>query len=373
MLKTLDQGDFAGKRVLCRIDADVPFTHAGTIEDTHRLDVSLETIRAILAKVPQSLILLAHRGQPKIYPDMSLTLEPAANYLKQQLLGDATAIAERRKAVFLEGLDIFTLTDSVQLVENIRHTPKDEANDVTFAQDLAKQADLFVFNAFATAHRAHASTAGVSYYLPHYAGLSVQEEVSALDSLKLNAARPSIFIIGGAKIEDKLPVIEQLAEQSDTFLVGGAVANTFLKSTDVDVKQSLVQDEFVEKARSLLSQFEDKIQLPTDFEWKDDKIVDIGPKTIMHFEDILTDAKTVFWNGNLGKTEEREGVKGSLMIADLLAKSPQINRIVAGGDTVGFLHEHHLAEQMNFVSTGGGATLEYLAGKELPAITALSA
>jgi len=365
-MNTLDTADFQGKRVLCRLDFDVPIDQSGLVTDDNRIVSALPTLHAILEQNPGHIIILAHRGQPKM-GDRTLTLKPIADYLCTQLPGNSAERAHVYAENFVRDLPLFQLSDRVFLLENIRFLPGEESNDPALATELAQKGEVFVFEAFATAHRNHASTAGVCKLLPSVIGLMVAKELEHLTAIRDNPEHPYIVVIGGAKIEDKLPAIETMAEHADQFLIGGGVANTFLKAQGRDVKASLINEDELETARELLHTLGDKIVLPTDHVWDGEAIVDIGPSSIMQFEDHLTDARTVFWNGSLGKTEEKEWSRGTLAIADILARSPHIMRVVAGGDTVGFLDQHGLAKHMNFVSTGGGATLEYLAGQTLPA------
>ncbi len=365
-MRTIDQADLQGKRVLCRIDCDIPFNGQAIVDD-NRLRAAIPSIDFILQAHPARLVLISHRGRPQGL-DPQLTLEPVADYLAKHY-GSHTV--ERLPGQFANQLDLFKITEALYLTENVRFIAGENDNDPGFVSALAKEGDIVIFDAFADAHRDHASTSGLANTLPSYAGLHLTRELQSLDLLRGQAQHPLIFIIGGSKIEDKLPVIENLANQADRFLIGGVVANTLLKASGMDIKQSLTQDQFLEEGKQILSKYSDKIVLPTDHVWDGEAIMDIGPRTIMEFEDVLADAKTVFWNGNLGKTEDLRWSKGSLVIADILSRSPEMNRIVAGGDTVGFLSVHHLVDSMTFVSTGGGATLEYLAGKELPALAAL--
>lgn len=371
-MRSIEQSDLKDKKILCRLDFNVPFDSHGLIADTAKIDAALPTVNYLLEKGAAKIVILSHRGQPKIYPDLSLSLQPVADYLATAFSQGKSNKAPRQQAVFAEGLNLFTITEKIFLSENVRFTQKEEANDAEFAKMLAQGFDLFVFDAFATAHRAHASTVGVCAYLPSFAGLLVEKEIANLQPIRDGADHPFFVVMGGAKVKDKLPVIENLAEKTDQFLIGGAIANTFLKASGVDVKKSLIEEDKVDLAKSYLERFGEKLHLPSDYVWDENEaIMDIGPKTIMEFEDKLGEAATVFWNGNLGKTEERHFSTGTLMIGDYLSKCPEITRVVSGGDTVGFLDQHNLADKMTFASTGGGATLEFLSGKDLPALAAL--
>ncbi|MFA6081802.1 MAG: phosphoglycerate kinase [Patescibacteria group bacterium] len=369
-MQIFTESDVKNKRIICRFDFDVPVLDDGKIADTNRIDAAIPTISRLLQQNVEQILILAHRGKP-VGVDATLTMQEVANYLAQKLSDNPSATSEIVQQDAINNLGVYGIFPKVYLLENIRFDAGEEKNDPKLAAEIARHGDVFIFDAFATAHREHASTVGVSALLPHFSGLHLAQEIQYLSNIKDNPNQPLMFIIGGAKIEDKLPIIEKLAPLADQFLIGGAVANTFLKSRNIDVKRSLVDPDFITQANDIFERYEDKIMLPTDYAWDRDSICDIGPETIMQFEDALADAKTVFWNGNLGRTEDPRFSRGTLMIADVLARSPQITRVIAGGDTVGFLNQHQLADKMTFVSTGGGASLDYLAGKSLPALTIL--
>ncbi len=370
-MKILSDFKFNGLRVLCRLDFNVPFETDNTIEDTERIDAALPTIRYLLNNHAAQVIILSHRGEPTGY-NHSLSLRPVADYLLScfdDRVGNRPKIFENW---FVNGLPVFQITDRVYLVENIRFLSGEMNNDDGLAKQMAKQADIYVFDAFATAHREQASTFAVANYLPHCAGLLVQKELDNLNRLLDNPNHPFVVLMGGAKIKDKLPVIKRLSDRVDKFLIGGAIANTILKAGGMDVHQSLVEDEQLELAKTLINQLGDKLVLPVDYVWDDGSILDIGHQTVLRFQATLSGAKEVFWNGNLGKTEVRKFSTGSVMVGDFLAKQHQTATIVSGGDTIGFLKARHLVEKMTFVSTGGGATLKFLAGETLPAINNLN-
>ncbi len=369
-MRKLQDLDVTGKHVLTRLDFDVPFDEDGMhIEDDNRMHMALPTIQYLIEHKAATITILAHRGQPE-GPDAAMTLAPVADHLAE-LLHSSDAVTKTPQG-FAGMLDLYHITPTISLVENIRFAGASETNnDPAFAQKIAQGSDIFVFDAFATAHRPHTSIAGVSKILPSGAGLLVQQELEHLQNLKNNPEKPFVVLIGGVKIEDKIMVIDGLSAHAEHFLIGGALANTFMKAKGEDVGDSLVQNDRLDVAKDLLQRMGDTLTLPVDSVKNGTAIMDIGPQTVMEFEDRLADAKTVFWNGNLGKTEEKQFSKGTLMIADLLARSPHVTRVVAGGDTVGFLREHDLADKMTYASTGGGATSDYLAGKELPGLEAL--
>lgn len=371
-LRVIESNNVVGKRVLCRFDFNVPLSEAdqsGTrvVIDPNKIDQSLETIHLLINGGAKEVVLMSHLGQPSGV-DSSLTLKPIAHYLASKLNQSVQFnVQQMTKGDF----ESYRVAENIYLLENVRFNVGEETADATLAKRYASLGDIFVFDAFASAHRNHASTVGVLDILPSFAGLLLAKEVKYLSSFRDAAKHPFLMIIGGAKIVDKLPIINALMSKVDIFLVGGAVANTFLKAHGVDVKQSLVDDQNIEIAREIIEKLGDRLVLPVDYIWNNDAIADIGPKTIMLFEDRLTDAETVLWNGNLGKTEDRQFSRGSLLIADFLARLTEKTRVIAGGDTASFVNEHHLTDSMTFVSTGGGATLDFLAGKSLSVINKL--
>lgn len=367
MLRTIREVNFNRKRVLVRCDFDVPIRDDGSIEDTNRIDASLNTIKKIITDNANEVLLLAHRGQPNKF-EKKLTMAPVAEYLVYAL--GLTDKAQTIADFFLD-MEGYRIGKGLYLLENIRFDEREIANDHNFANLFADAYDQFVFEAFATSHRSHTSTVGISNLMESCAGYKVEDEIKHLTLLRDNPQKPCIYIIGGAKIEDKLPLIEFIASKVNKILVGGAVANTFLKSRGEHVKNSLVEDEMLDKAKHILHRFGDKIHLPIDHVWDANAIVDIGPETINEFKRFLDDSKTVFWNGCLGKTDDPSFSTGTISIAKHLADINGATRVVAGGDTVGVLDEYNLAKKMTFISTGGGAALEFLSDKELPALKAL--
>ncbi len=371
-LRVVKPSDVTGKRVLCRFDFNVPLSEtdqggARAILDAHKIDQSLETIQLIVNAGASEIVMMSHLGQPTGV-DPNLSLGPVADYLALKLNQSHQFGA---KKLTKGDFEAFKVAENLYLLENVRFNKGEENSDPTLAKRYATLGDVFIFDAFASAHRNHASTVGVLDILPSFAGLLIAKEVKYLSSIRDGAKHPFVTIIGGAKIVDKLPIIDSLMTKVDTFLVGGAVANTFLKASGEDVKQSIIDAQNVETAREIIEKLGDRLVLPVDHIWDNDSIVDIGPKTTMLFEDRLTDAATVLWNGNLGKTEDRQFSRGSLLITDFLSRLTEKTRVIAGGDTASFVRKHNLADQMTFVSTGGGATLDFLAGQEMPVLKKL--
>ncbi len=372
-----------GKTVVVRADFDVPLTPDGAIDDGYRIEKALPTILSLQEQGAAHIYLLAHLGQPVGRPrelvehvragNPRLSLAPVAERLRE-LLGEP---ADTVEPVPIEGLDLpgFPVTPTITLVENLRFDWRETKNDPGFAADLAALGDCYVYDAFAVAHREHASTVGaIAAAASHAAGFHLFEEVIALSKLHEHIEHPYVAILGGAKIETKLPVIERLLEQVDTFLLGGVMANTFAKSQGVDIKRSSVEPEQIALAVELFKQYPAKFVLPTDYVWQNDKIMDIGTDTRERFKQVIGGAKTVFWNGTVGVTSltAQEFSFGTNDIAAAIAANRDALTVVSGGDTVAQVNEAGVdLARYTFVSTGGGATMEFLAGKELPALKAL--
>jgi len=385
-MKTIMNKNFAGKKVLLRVDFDIPLTTNDTclaeprrkrqtiISDDLRIRASLPTIEYLLKSGAAKIILLAHLGRPKGKFVPAYTLWPIANRLSELL---------KLKAKFSSPKDEYQISEKIVLLENTRFNPGEEKNDPKYAKKLARlgdsphgEAGIFVNDAFATCHRAHASTEGITHFLPSYAGLQLEKEVNELSKL-LNPACPFVCILGGAKVSEKIKVIENLAQKTDQFLLSGVMANTFLKALGKDVKDSAVADDVLDKAKKLYLELKGKIILPEDlifgnFEGKQ-MLLDNSPKDIEKFGNIIMEAKTIFWNGNIGKSEIKPFDKGTRAIAKILARATKkgVITVVAGGDTTGFVDKIGLANKMSYISMAGGAALEFLAGKKLPGIKTL--
>jgi len=390
-MKKVQEAQIEGKNVLVRIDTDVPmekqWTDGNTREilDDERLRASIPTIKYLLEKGAQKITIMGHVGQPKGV-DLNFSLWPIANQLST-LLG--------YKTEFFKPQINYSLDAKIILYENMRFDPQEEANDPGLAQELAKNQNFFVQDAFATCHRAHASTVGVAKLLPSYAGMAVQKEVENLSRVIASPAEGCTIIIGGKKTEDKLPMIENLIDKAENFLIGGVVGNTFLAAKGYNLGKSLIEIDVLEEAREILQKFAQnpakKLLLPVDLIFSrslekaedirhenledvsnvgDFFAVDIGAETTANFLVTIKNSKTIFWNGNLGVSEVEEFRKNTWHIAEAIANS-RAKKYAGGGDTSSFIRQVGLANNFNFISNGGGATLEFLAGKPLPGLEVL--
>jgi phosphoglycerate kinase len=389
-IKTVSELDIAGRRLFIRVDFNVPLTPAGGVADDTRIRESLPTIKYALEKGAR-VVLASHLGRPKGKPDKKFTLEPVGVRLAELLGIDVTLTDEpvgdgARKVVN----DL--RPGGVALLENLRFSPLEEANDEGFSRALASYADVYVNDAFGTAHRAHASTAGVARDLPAVAGFLMEKEIDFLGRVVGDAERPLAAIIGGAKISSKIGVLRHLLSKVDVLLVGGGMASTFLKAQGVDVGASVVEDGELEHAREIVAEAgRRKVQLglPVDAVVADRfaadaasriveldaipkgwMILDVGPRTVQAYEAALGPVKTVVWNGPLGVAEWDAFAQGSNEIARFLAKSGA-TVVIGGGETVALVTELGLVPSYAHVSTGGGASLEFLEGRELPGVDAL--
>jgi phosphoglycerate kinase len=387
--QTIYDIDPAGKRVLVRVDFNVPIED-GQIRDKTRILASLPTIRYLLNKGAK-VILCSHLGRPKGAPDAKYSLKPVAIALAD-LLGQPVAFAEDCVGPKAEAAADQLRPGQVLLLENLRFHAEEEKNDPEFSRALAGLADLYVNDAFGSAHRAHASTEGVTKFLPAVAGLLLSKEIEVLGEALNNPKRPLVVILGGAKISDKIPVIENLIDKADALLLGGGMAYTFLAAQGYEVGKSLLDKEKIPLAKELLAKAKAKgiaLELPLDIvvttELKEDaprKVVDrseipadwmgadIGPDTIRLFSTYICKAQTIIWNGPMGVFEIPPLAEGTRAIGKMMAES-HANTIVGGGDSAAALEELGLADRMSHISTGGGASLEFLEGKVLPGVAAL--
>lgn len=381
--------DLAGKKVFVRVDFNVPLQD-GEITDDSRIKAALPTIQYLMEKGAK-IILASHLGRPKGKGDPASSLTPIAKRLSTLL---SIPVQQAPDCI---GSDVEKMVSTLQngqilVLENVRFYKEETDNDPEFSKKLANLADIFVQDAFGSAHRAHASTAGIAAYIPAYAGLLVQKEIAFLDNAIKSPVRPLVAIIGGAKISSKIGVLKNLLGLVDTLIIGGGMTFTFLKSQGVDVGLSLVETEKLDEARFFLEKAKTsstKILFPVDEvvvkEFKNDAAfqivdirqipadmegVDIGPKSISAIQNVVKDAGTIIWNGPLGVFEMPTFAKGTNSIAQALADSKAIT-VIGGGDSTAAINQAGLADRMTHISTGGGASLEFLEGKELPGISVL--
>jgi len=385
--KTIRDVDFKNKRVLVRVDFNVPLKD-GKVSDDTRIRASLPTIKYLLDGGGR-VLLCSHFGRPKGGPDPKYSLGPAAVRLAE-LLGQPVPLVPDCVGVAAENASAELLPGQVVLLENVRFHPGEEKNDPAFAQRLAVLADLYVNDAFGSAHRAHASTEGVAKHLPAVAGFLMEKEIQYLGQAVSDPGHPYVALLGGAKISDKIGVIENLLAKADRVLVGGGMANTFLKAQGVGVGDSLVEDASLDLARSLMGRAGHKLLLPVDAVLGDKfeagaqaktidvksgvpagwRILDIGPKTVAMFGEALQGAALVVWNGPMGVFEFPAFAAGTRAVARLVAECGATT-IIGGGESVAAVEQAGLAEKMSHISTGGGASLEMLEGKVLPGLAAL--
>ncbi len=387
---TIKDIDLDGKKVLMRVDFNVPQDEMGNITDDTRIRAALPSINYILGR-KTVLVLASHLGRPKGKVVDSLRMDPIAKRLQELLKREVKKLndcigeeVEKAVGAAKEG--------DVLLLENVRFHPEEEQNDPGFAKRLSSIADIFVNDAFGTSHRAHASTEGVTKFMPAVAGFLVQKELEYFEKALRNPERPFVAILGGAKISGKIEVIENLLDKVESLLIGGGMAYTFLKASGAEVGDSLVEGDKLELAKNLLGkarekgvdfilpidhaigdEFSDSAQMNTtsDVEipegWRG---MDIGPKTVEKFIQVLKSTKTVVWNGPLGVCEFERFSAGTKSIAEFLASSGATT-IIGGGDTAAAVNQFGLSSRFSHVSTGGGASLEFLEGKQLPGVIAL--
>ena len=379
--------DVAGKRVLVRVDFNVPL-EKGTVSDDTRIRAALPTIQYLLEHNARP-ILCSHLGRPKGKADPKYSLKPVAVRLGQ-LLDRPVEMALGCVGPVVEEMARKLPPGSVLLLENLRFHPEEEANDAKFARALASLADVYVNDAFGSAHRAHGSTVGVTAYLPAVAGFLMEKELAFLGRALADPARPFIAVLGGAKVSDKIKVIHNLLGKVDSLLIGGGMANTFLKAEGKAVGESLVENDKLAEARTLLRDGASKLILPVDAVVADRldagaqtrtvpvdavpagwRILDIGPETAERFMQHLSTAQTVVWNGPMGVFELAPFAAGTFAIARVLAQLSGATTIIGGGDSAAAVEQAGVAQQMTHISTGGGASLEFLEGKELPGVAAL--
>ena len=389
--KTIEDIDVSGKKVLVRCDFNVPLDENKNITDETRINAALPTIKYLLEH-KAAVILCSHLGRPKGEFNMKYSLAPVAKRLSEKL-GFEVKLAKDVIGPDAKKLAAEVKPGEAVLLENVRFHAEEEKNDPAFAKELASMADIYVSDAFGTVHRAHASTAGVAQYLPAVAGFLIGKELNFLGKAVTDPERPFVAILGGAKVKDKIGVITNLIEKVDTLLIGGGMAYTFMKATGGEIGNSLCDEERLGLALELLDKAKAKgvkLLLPVDNvcgkEFNNDteqmvcesgKIpegwegLDIGPKTVELFSKEIKAAKTVVWNGPMGVFEMPNFAKGTLAIATAMAES-DATTIIGGGDSAAAVTQMGLADKMSHISTGGGASLEFLEGKTLPGVAALN-
>lgn len=389
--KTVEDFDVNGKRVLVRVDFNVPMDEEGNITDDTRIRAALPTIQYLI-KNGAKVILASHLGRPKGKKNPKYSLAPVAGRLSE-LLGKDVVMAGDCIGEEVEKAVASMKPGDVMLLENVRFYAEEEANDRGFAEKLARLADIYINDAFGTAHRAHASTAGVAEFLPAGAGFLMKKEIEIMGKALEAPERPFVAILGGAKVSDKIGVIKNLLNKVDYLLIGGGMAFTFLKGLGYNIGRSLLEEDKVELAKDLLKEAEEKrvkVLLPDDVvvapevkegvEYRtvpvsqipDDMIgVDIGEVTCDKFAKVIKEAKTVVWNGPMGVFEIKDFAKGTLAVAKAMAESGAVT-IVGGGDSAAAVEQLGFADAMTHISTGGGASLEFLEGKELPGVAVLN-
>src|SRR5215216_6003899 len=385
--KTVKDIDLKGKHVLMRVDFNVPMQD-GNVTDDKRIKASLPTIKYVLDQ-GASLILMSHLGRPKGGPDPEFSLRAAADVLSSHL-GIPVKMAPDIVGPEVEAMAKELKPGEVLMLENTCFHKGEEKNDLELAKQMASLADVYVNDAFGSAHRAHSSTEGVTQFLPAVSGFLMDQELEYLGRAVANPEHPYIAILGGAKISDKIQVVETLLSKADKLIIGGGMANTFLAARGLNMQDSLVEESSLETAKTILSKFGDKLILPVDAVISDkfdaeantqvvdvDKIpsgwrmLDVGPKTLEVYKRALQGAKLIVWNGPVGVFEMPKFAEGTFALARMLAESGATT-VIGGGDSASAVKKAGVAKQMTHVSTGGGASLEFLEGKELPGVAALN-
>lgn len=388
-LRTLKDIELQGKKVLMRADFNVPLKD-GRITDDTRIQAALPTIKYIIEQ-GASLILMSHLGRPKDGPSPEFSLAPIAERLSE-LLGDSVAMAPDCIGTEVEEMAAALETGKVLLLENVRFYAEETKNDPDFAAKLAKLGNVYVNDAFGTAHRAHASTEGIARILPGSAGFLIQKEVEAFAPLLGNPPKPMVAVIGGAKVSSKIGVLESLLPNCSTLIIGGGMTYTFLKAQGHEIGKSLLEEDYIQTAAELMEKAKAanvEILLPIDHvvasefsETAEPETVDaidipagkigmdVGPKTLEKIRPVIAGAKSIIWNGPMGVFEFSNFEKGTRSVAEMIAESKGTT-VVGGGDSVAAANKFNLADRMSHVSTGGGASLEFLEGKSLPGIAIL--
>lgn len=389
--KTVEDIDVKGKKVLVRCDFNVPFDAEGNISDPKRINEALKTIKYLVDN-DAKVILCSHLGRPKGEFNMKYSLAPVAEYLSKAL-GKEVKMAKDVIGESAKSIAASLQNGEVELIENVRFHKEEEKNDPAFAKELASLADIYVNDAFGTAHRAHASTAGVADYLPAVCGYLIQKEITIMGGALTEPKRPFVAILGGAKVSDKIGVITNLIDKVDTLIIGGGMAYTFMNALGYSIGTSICESDKVELAKDIMAKAKEKgvnFLIPKDnvvaTEYKPDaehKTVnsdtipegwmglDIGPKTSQLFADAIKNAGTVVWNGPMGVSEWDNFAQGTINVAKAVAESNAVS-IIGGGDSAAAVEKLGFADKMTHISTGGGASLEFLEGKVLPGIACLN-
>jgi len=385
--KTIKDIDVKGKKVLVRVDFNVPLKE-GVVKDDTRIRAALPTLNYLLDE-GAALILCSHLGRPKGSPMPEYSMKPVAEYLGK-VMGKEVKFAEDTIGSAAEAAAAALKPGEILVLENTRFEAGETKNDTEMSKKLASFADIFVNDAFGSAHRAHSSTVGVADYIPAVAGFLMEKEIRYLGQAIANPDRPFVAILGGAKISDKIGVIKNLLTIADQVLIGGGMANTFFKAQGYPVADSLVEDEALETARELLANGGQKLRLPVDVviasAFDNDaetkvtqmgpvpdgwRILDVGPETVENYSKVILSAGTVVWNGPMGVFEMPNFAKGTFGIAKAVAESKSVS-IVGGGDSVAAINQSGLSDKITHISTGGGASLEMLEGIMLPGLAALA-
>jgi phosphoglycerate kinase len=392
-VKTITDLDVKSRRVIVRVDYNVPMEKGAVTDDT-RVRASLPTLNHLIAQGAR-VVLISHLGRPKGAPNPKYTLAPVAQHLGQ-LIKKPVAFAPDCVGPAAEAAVAALKDGDVVLLENLRYHAEEEKNDPAFAEKLAKLGDLFIQDAFGAVHRAHASTAGLAKRLPNAAGFLLVKELRFLGKVKENPVKPFVAVVGGAKVSDKIEVLDKLIEKVDTLVIGGAMAYTFLNAQGIPTGKSLVEPDKVEVAKDLLKKASGRgvrVILPSDHVavksiedtasahstadsaiQADELGVDIGPKTVQNLAAPITGAKTIFWNGPMGIFEVDRYANGTRSVARAAADAAQKGAtvVIGGGDSVAAVQATGLADKISHISTGGGASLEFLEGKDLPGVTVLN-
>ena len=389
--KSIKDIQVQGKRVFCRVDFNVPMQDGQVTDDT-RIKAAIPTI-SYLVEQGAKVILASHLGRPKGQVVEELRLNPVAKRLSELVGKDVHKVDEAKGEAVLA--EVNKLADGdILLLENVRFYPGEEKNDPELAKAFAELADIYVNDAFGAAHRAHASTEGIAHYLPAVSGFLMQKELDVLGKALSNPERPFTAIIGGAKVKDKIDVIENLLEKVDNLIIGGGLAYTFIKAQGYEIGTSLLEEDKIELAKSFISAAEAKgvkLYMPIDavitpeFDANaegtvvdidkipaDQMSLDIGPKTGELYANVIKDSKLVIWNGPMGVFEIDEFANGTKAVAQALADSTDTYSVIGGGDSAAAAEKFGLADKMSHVSTGGGASLEFMEGKQLPGVVALN-